>query len=109
MSIHQDTFRLRLTAGLAALCVVVLTLLAASPEWHARMHDGHAEQSAPVGTADHECAVTLFAGGVEALLVVCLLMLVRPLARSFTVRAADLIPFARPRYLLVPSHAPPAA
>ena len=108
MSVHQDTVRLRLSAFLAALCVFVLTLLAASPEWHAGMHDEHAEQSAPIGTADHECAVTFFAGGVEALLVVCLLMLVRPLARGVQARATDQRFFARPRYWLVPSHAPPA-
>jgi hypothetical protein len=99
----------RATAILAALCVFVLTLLAASPEWHARFHGDETAQSIPVGAADHECAVTLFAGGVEALLVVCLLMLVRPLVRGVMVSATDLIAVARPRYLLVPSHAPPAA
>ncbi len=108
MSRHEDSSRLRATALLAALCVFVLSLLAASPEWHAKFHDHESAQSMPVGAADHECAVTLFATGVEALLIFCLAMLVRPLARSLVRPVTDEVAIARPRYLLVPSHAPPA-
>jgi hypothetical protein len=109
MSRHEDNPAMRATALLAALCVFVLTLLAANPEWHASLHAHAAAQSAPVGSVDHECAVTLFAAGAEALLVFCLLLLVRPLVRSVMVRAVNEIAAARPRYLLVPSCGPPLA
>lgn len=109
---------IRTTAILAVLGVLMLALLSASPELHARAH-GHAanaqaegqgdDHGAPVGDADHVCAVTLFASGATALLVFCLLMLVRPLARGIALRATDERAIARPRYWLVPAHAPPAA
>ncbi len=116
MTTHQASPLTRTVAVLAAGLVLVLGLLTVSPELHASLHGpdesgAHAdhESEAPVGDADHECAVTLFAHGVEALLVFCLLMLARPLARSVVLRATDKIAVARPRYWLVPSHAPPAA
>jgi len=108
----------RVTAWVAALCVLALTVFAANPGLHAGLHGGDVasassnhshDHGAPVGTADHECAVTLFANGVVALLVFCLLMLVRPLAAGVVLRATDELAVARPRYWLVPSHAPPAA
>ena len=105
----------RFTAVLGIVLVVLLNLLAASPELHAWVHgDEHAPAHStpghePVGDDDHECAVTLFAHGVEALLVFCVLMLARPLARSVIPRARDEIARTRPRYWLVPSHAPPVA
>lgn len=108
----------RATAFLAALGVLVLTVLAASPEMHAGLHAatevGHAEcghggTDVPVGDADHACAVTLFAQGAMALLIFCLLILARPTVAGLTMRATDVIVAAQPRYRLVPSHAPPAA
>ena len=99
----------RATAVVAALCVFALAVFAASPELHARLHTAVADQAAPVGGADHECPVTIFANGATALLVFCLLMLVRPLARGIVARATDEIAAARPRYWLVLAHAPPAA
>jgi hypothetical protein len=100
----------RVTALLAVLCVLALTVFAASPELHAGLHAAAGtEQSAPVGDADHLCAVTLFASGLEALLVFCLLLLGPVLARGIVVHAADEIAAAHPRYRLVPAHAPPAA
>jgi len=101
----------RVTALVATLCVLALTIFAASPELHARLHTPAAatDHAVPSDDAGHTCAVTLFAQGMMGLLVFCLLMLVRPLAASGILRAADEIAVARPRYWLVPSLAPPAA
>jgi hypothetical protein len=101
----------RATALVAALCVFLLGFLVVSPRLHAGLHDhdGVAEHAAPIGEADHVCAVTLFAGGVTALLVFCLMLLGLLLAAGIVLRAADEIAAAQPRYRLVPSHAPPAA
>lgn len=100
----------RATALVAAACVLLLAVFAASPDLHARLHKGEAAaQTAPVGDVDHTCAVTLFAQGAEALLVFCLLVLARPAVAGLALRARDEIVIAQPRYRLVPSHAPPAA
>ena len=48
----------RWTAGICALLVGVLGLLAASPVLHGKLH-------ADAGHADHACAVTIFHHGVE--------------------------------------------
>jgi len=113
MSRREPTPLLRVTALVAALCVFVLALLAASPELHAGLHaTGKADAAhaaAPVGAADHVCAVTLFASGLTALLVFCLLVLGSLSARAVWVHAVDLVAAAHPRYRLVPAHAPPAA
>lgn len=103
----------RVTALVAALCVLMLAVFAASPTLHAGLHE--LEQTAPhdhavpVGDAAHTCAVTLFAHGADALLVFCLLIPARPSVAGLTLRATDEIAVAHPRYRLVPSHAPPAA
>ncbi len=110
---------IRATALVAALGVLLLAVFAASPELHAGLHDaasathagcphGH-DSGAPVGDADHACAVTLFAHGAMTLLFFCLLFLARPTVAGLTLRATDEIVVAQPRYRLVPSHAPPAA
>ncbi len=109
----------RATALVAALCVLLLAVFAASPELHAGLHGApdpaHADCShgpdggTPVGDADHACAVTLFAQGAMTLLFFCLIFLARPTVAGLTLRATDEIPVAQPRYRLVPAHAPPAA
>jgi hypothetical protein len=48
----------RILAGLCALSVWLLGILAVSPEWHGHVH-------ADATAAHHECAVTLFQHGVE--------------------------------------------
>ena len=114
MTTHQPSLLARVTAVLAVGLVLTLTVLSASPRLHAWLH-GHEDASehadheseAPVGDAEHSCAVTLFAHGVETLLVFCLLLLARPLARSYFLPAGDDVAAAYPRYWLVPSHAPP--
>ena len=102
----------RATALVAAVCVLLLTVFAASPALHAGLHGkpaGAVQPDAPVGDVDHTCAVTLFAGGAEALLVFCLLVLARPAVAGLALRARDEVARVQPRYRLVPSHAPPAA
>ena len=109
MSSRAEHPLFRFTALLAVLCVLALMVFAASPELHASLHGQSAEQSAPVGDADHLCAVTLFANGLLALALFCLLLLIAPLVRGIVIHAVDEIAAAYPRYRLVPAHAPPAA
>ena len=108
----------RAAALVAALCVLMLAVFAASPALHAGLHAAPAAGPAdgaqpggdlPVGDPGHACAVNLFAHGAAALLVFCLLILVRPAAAGLALRASDTVAIAQPRYRLVPSHAPPAA
>jgi len=110
----------RIVASLAAALVLVLAILAASPELHESLH-GLAPVAA--GTAHHGgtpsgagrpiddedgCAVTLFAQGLVLALAI--------LAPAFAGRAQRLPGFAlrawigpaAPRYLRLPSQAPPA-
>jgi hypothetical protein len=104
----------RLTAGLGVALVLMLSVLAASPELHAWVH-GHqvvpAEHAGagqpPVGDADHECAVTLFALGVTACLFFCLSLLRRSPDRVGRRPDHGRQPAARLRYWHVPAHAPP--
>jgi len=107
------------TALLLAVVVLGLGLLSTSPEAHAWAHGadcatapddhGHDAAGAPVGDPAHVCVVTLFAQGVAALLTFFLLLLARPSARGARLRPAGWLPVGRPRYWLVPSHAPPSA
>jgi hypothetical protein len=99
----------RFTALLAVLCVLALGIFAASPELHAKLHHTDASHAVPVADADHVCAVTLFANGLLALALFCLLLLLAPLARDGVVRAVDEIAAAEPRYRLLPAQAPPPA
>jgi len=99
----------RFTALLAVLCVLALGIFAASPELHAKLHQTDVSHAMPVNDADHVCAVTLFANGLLALALFCLLLLLAPLARDSVVRAIDEIAAAEPRYRLLPAQAPPAA
>jgi len=103
----------RAAALVGVLCVLLLTMFAASPGWHAGLHD-HADESeqhasVPADQTGHVCAVTLWASGATALLVFCLLTLLRPLAASVFAQTPDVIIPSLPRYRLVPSHAPPLA
>jgi hypothetical protein len=103
----------RITAVFGVALVLLLSVLAASPELHAWVHghEGAAQHTspvdAPVGDADHACAVTLFASGVSLLLAFFLVLLARVLIRSHALRSSDWLIVTRPHYWLVPSHAPP--
>ena len=101
--IHLRVSRLflqRLLAAGGVALVLLLTVLAASPELHARLH-GNASD------ADHECAITLYQHGVVAAAVEAALVTV---AWIFLTRAA-ITPqtgdFLRARYRLPPALAPP--
>lgn len=118
MSRRPESLLNRATALLAAACVLVLTVLAVSPDLHAGLHAAagaahtdcsHHETDVPVGDAGHSCVVTLFSHGGMALLVFCLLILARPTVTGLMLRATDVLVVAQPRYRHVPSHAPPAA
>jgi hypothetical protein len=104
----------RVTALVTVLGVLVLTLLAVSPDWHGALHAHEAtagachDHDAPVESPDHVCAVTLFAAGVLGLLVFCLLLLGRSLVRSVAWLATEEVAAGYPRYRLVPAQAPPA-
>jgi hypothetical protein len=107
------SFLHRLTAVLGIALVLLLNVLAVSPELHAWVHDHSAADQTgadhdPVGSVDHVCAVTLFAHGVTPLLFLCLLLLARPLVSGPVALAPDWLAVIRPRYWLVPSHAPPS-
>lgn len=120
-----------MTAILSVALVVLLNVLAVSPELHAWIHghhfliggsriDGddhltsptpgdsghHSRPCHPEG-ADHECAVTIFASGVILSVFFVRLMLARRFAYSIIGRDAGRLIVARPHYWHVPSHAPP--
>ena len=103
----------RMTAVLGVVLVLLLNVLAASPELHAWVHGPQegaqhtGPDHAPVGDSDHECAVTLFASGVGLLLAFCLLLLARVLIRRQALLSSDWLIVTHPHYWLVPSHAPP--
>jgi hypothetical protein len=109
----------RTVAPLAVALVLVLTVLAASPDLHERLHGQgpgavgaaqHDRSSPGGGRADDEedgCVVTLFAQGL--VLPLALLVLVfsgQTLSLLDFYRCDRVIP-AAPRYLLLPSQAPP--
>jgi hypothetical protein len=110
---HPSSFH-RLLAAFGVALVLLLTVLAASPELHAWSH-GHesaARQAgpdhAPVGDADHECAVTLFASGAGLLLAFCLFLLAQVIVLNQALLSSGWLIVTRPHFWLVPSHAPPA-
>jgi hypothetical protein len=119
-SLSRPTLLARSTASLAIGLVLALTVLAASPELHERLH-GHEAAAAAVhhdgipaagvqaDDSDDGCVVTLFAQGVVLALAI--------LALAFTgqtLRIADFADFDRlipesPRYLHLPPQGPPLA
>lgn len=116
----DPTLFARLVAALASCLLVALTVLAASPELHERLH-GHpvaAAQALPAGghhggqaSADDEdgCIVTLFAQG--ALLPVALFVLA---TTSLILHArnpgyVERIALESPRYLRLPAQGPPGS
>ena len=110
MALREPNLRLRFTALFAALCVLALGMISASPHLHERLHRGDAHHhETPVGAVDHVCAVTLFAEGLLVLAFFCFLLPLAPVVRSGAIRAVDETVATVPRYRLVPSHAPPSA
>jgi len=116
----RTTLLARSTASLAIVLVLALTVLAASPELHERLHghqgavavahhDGGPANGARADDSDDGCIVTLFAQGVVLTLSI--------LALAFTgqtLRLGDFAVFDRvvpeaPPYLHLPTQAPPLA
>jgi len=109
----------RTVASLAVALVLVLTILAASPELHERLH-GHGPDAAGVAhqdgvpsprgqPADDEdgCVVTLFAQGLVLPLALLVLAFSGQTLRRFVFDIFDRVIPAEPRFLLLPSQAPP--
>lgn len=106
----------RVLAGVLAWLVFGLSLVSFSPEAHAFLHraadakhaDCHHAHSEPVESAEHGCAVVLFACGVEL-----------PAASYFPLPAVTVAPapaverpallLAPPRYLRQPERGPPVS
>jgi hypothetical protein len=104
-----------MTASLAIALVLCLTVLAASPDLHERLH-GHSAESA--STEHHEglpakadaedgCVVTLFAHGVALALALFALAFTGRILRLSAFAAFDRAIPESPRYLLLPTQAPP--
>jgi hypothetical protein len=111
---------LRAAASLAALLVLVLTVLAASPELHQRLH-GHdsvpGAAHAPgaqagrshADDADDGCVVTLFAQGLVLSLALWALAFAGRVLRALDPASDDRVSRSAPSFLLLPSQAPPLA
>jgi hypothetical protein len=111
----KPTLLARSTALAGILLILVLTVLAASPDLHERLHahDGtaparaHHAGAAAADDDDGGCVVTLFAQGV-----VLALALITLAHAGLVLLLADIAVFDRifpqaPSYLLQPTQAPP--
>jgi hypothetical protein len=109
----------RATASLAIGLVVALSVFAASPELHERLH-GHGrvavsslhQDAGPAGHPqdardDDGCVVTLFAQGVVLALAVVALAFTGQTLRSEDFELLDRVIPEAPRYLHLPPQAPP--
>lgn len=89
-----------IAAGCAAL-VLILVVLAASPEAHHWLHSDSDQ-------ADHDCAVVLFAHGLAATLAEIVLTLVAWRLLSLIGQAGASLRLSVPPHFLPPACAPPA-
>lgn len=109
----------RMVASLAIALVLVLTLLAASPELHERLHGsvpglagtaqhghGHPGEGQPADDEDG-CVVTLFAQGLVLPLALLVLVVAGRALRLPESDPGDRVAPAAPRYLRLPAQAPP--
>ena len=119
MEAGRNSLPTRAVAAVAAALVLVLAILASSPELHERLH-GHGpaaagaahRDGAPSGArqaADDEdgCVVTLFAQGLVLALALAVFAPWAPAPRSPILSPPDRVIPAAPRYLRLPSQAPP--
>jgi hypothetical protein len=93
--------RHRLIAAVGVALVLVLSILAASPQLHAWLHRG-------AGQADHECAITLYQHGVTASAGATVLAVVALIALARVAAPPAELHLAPRRYWLPPGNAPPA-
>jgi hypothetical protein len=107
----------RAAASLAVALVLVLTVLASSPELHERLHGhvpvapGHAgghTAGGPAGDDEDGCVVTLFAQGLVLPLALVVLALSGQALRLPGIDPFDRVIPVAPRYLRLPTQAPPA-
>ncbi len=91
----------RLLAGGCAALVMLLAILAASPALHEWLHHD-------AGDADHECAVTLFQHGADAVVAAITVAAVVWIAVALAVIAPTGPDLGQRRYWLPPGNAPPA-
>jgi hypothetical protein len=115
---NRPSLAARMTAGLAIALVLLLTVLASSPELHERLHGRHAEAASGAhqdgvtanGAAaddDDGCIVTLFAQGIVLALALLVLAVTGRTLRNASIEHLDrLLPEAT-RYLHLPTQAPP--
>ncbi len=117
---NRPSLPTRLTALLAIALVMALTVLASSPDLHERLHGHHADAAGaahPEGVpaqgpmADHDdgCVVTLFAQGVVLALAIVALAFFGATLRARCFAVFDRIIPEAPRYLHLPTQAPPLA
>ncbi|HTZ20872.1 MAG TPA: hypothetical protein VMC06_08315 [Opitutaceae bacterium] len=103
--VRQRWFQLlaQRTAAIGAVALVLmLVVLAASPELHRLVH-------ADAGHPDHECAVTLFLHGVEAAPVALISVAILPILIERMAVIPEALLLEAPRHLLAPGRAPPSA
>jgi hypothetical protein len=117
---NRPSLPTRLTALLAIALVMALTVLASSPELHERLHGHHAGAAgashdegvpaqAPKADQDDGCVVTLFAQGVVLALAIVALAFTGVTLRARVFAVFDRIIPEAPRYLHLPTQAPPSA
>jgi hypothetical protein len=106
-----------MTAALAIALVLCLTVLAASPDLHERLHGhnpgaaaaGHHEGLPAQADDDDGCVVTLFAHGVALALALFALAFAGTILRLADFGGFDRVIPESPRYLLLPTQGPPLA
>ena len=113
----------RAVASFAAGLVMLLTLSAVSPEFHAWLHGKEklekphtcAHHTAAHGSSSdsdegetHQCAVTMFSRGVMHDAVALLTQPCEGILRAVNQRAFERLALAQPRFLHLPPQAPPA-
>ena len=114
---HTPSLLTRFTAGAGVALVLLLNVLAASPEAHEWIH-GHEERAAhganTTGTHHHAdqpdedgCVVTLFAHGVITATIFAALMVALFRLVAVTARPGEALCLSAPRYLLPPLCGPP--
>jgi hypothetical protein len=112
---RSDTLPARAVAALAAALVLVLTILAASPELHERLHalgaaasaTSHPSPGANAAEDEDGCVVTLFAQGLVLPLALLALAVVLRALRLPGFDLLDRVAVASPRYLRLPTQGPP--
>lgn len=94
----QEPYK-RVLVSLAVALVLLLTILAGSPQAHERLH-------ADAGQAEHECAVTMFSHAADTALVAVMLGVVIWRQVALIRGGGDVFVFT-PEFRLLPGRAPP--